>query len=268
MRSAAVPLAVALVVAAGLGAIAATVWVGAGVREETVVASPYEDGLRHDAERSARAALRPEVRVVAGLTDGDGPIVLELRDGAGRPIEDGAVTVELSRPETGRTARGAPARHLAGGRWSAPAAFPAPGPWDVRLDLRRGEDRVRVERRVEVRAPCDLGASACTLPLDGGGEVTLELSPRPLRTLRELAVSARLSPAAVGEETATVAFAMAGMEMGRNEARLAADGDGRLAGTAVLVPCPSGRRDWTAEVRVERAGAPARTARFRLSVPE
>jgi nitrogen fixation protein FixH len=253
---------------AGLGAIVATVVVGARVREETVVARPYEDGLRHDAERGARAALGLEVRL-APPEAGEGPIAFELIDGAGRPVDDGAVTLELSRPDTSRDMRAAAARAGGSGRWSAALAFPAAGPWDVRFDVARGGDRVRLERRVQVQAPCDLGAGPCTRPLAGGGEVTLELSPRPLAPMRELAVAASLRgvPGAEGAAVA-VSFAMPGMDMGRNEARLAPAGAGRHAGRAVLVRCPSGRGDWTAEVRVERPGAPAGTARFRLAVRE
>ena len=52
-----IELAIAAGSAAALGAVVVTVWVGASVREDTVVAHPYEDGLRQDAERHARAAL-------------------------------------------------------------------------------------------------------------------------------------------------------------------------------------------------------------------
>jgi nitrogen fixation protein FixH len=248
----------------------ATVVVGARVREETVVARPYEDGLRHDAERGARAALGLEVRLAGAAPEaGEGPIAFELIDGAGRPVDDAAVTLELSRPDTSRDTRAAAARAGGSGRWSAALAFPAAGPWDVRFDVVRGGDRVRLERRVHVQAPCDLGAGPCTRPLEGGGEVTLELSPRPLAPMRELAVAARVrgAPGAEGAAVA-VSFAMAGMDMGPNEVRLAPAGGGRHAGKAVLVRCPSGREEWTAEVRVERPGAPARTARFRLAVRE
>jgi hypothetical protein len=168
-------LGVAAVIAAVLGATAATIAIAARVGEETVVASPYEEGLRHDAAR---------------------------------------------------------ARH-------------APG------------------------APCDLRASACTLPLGGGGTVTLELSPRPLRTMRELAVRAEVRGAAGDEGAAVlVSFEMEGMRMGENVARLAPAGNGRHEGRAVLVRCPSGRRDWTAALRVERAGVPPSAALFRFTVEE
>jgi hypothetical protein len=83
--------------------------------------------------------------------------------------------------------------------------------------------------------------------------LALGLSPRPIRTLRELAVE--VSGVERAEEV-TVSFAMAGMDMGENTVRLAPDGPVRWRGKAVLVRCPSGRRDWIATVRV-RGPAPA-----------
>jgi hypothetical protein len=122
---------------------------------------------------------------------------------------------------------------------------------------------------------CDAGAAPCTLPLGGGGTVTLDVGPRPVRTMAELKVTVDVRepphpdppPSWVrgtGEREVTIAFSMPGMEMGRNEIRLAPSGGGRFSGTGVLVRCPSGRRDWVAEVRVESPGAAPRTARFAI----
>jgi hypothetical protein len=127
---------------------------------------------------------------------------------------------------------------------------------------------------------CDAGAAPCTQPLGGGGTVTLDVGPRPVRTMVELTVTVRLSPPSPrgpspvaeggrGEGArVTVSFSMPGMEMGRNEIRLAPSGDGRFSGTGVLVRCPSGRRDWAAEVRVEPPGAAPRAARFAIRAEE
>jgi hypothetical protein len=172
--------ALATAIAAGIGTIVATVWIGSRVREDTVVANPYEEGLRL----------------------------------------------------TGRGARG-----------TAEAE----------------------------RARCDLATGPCTRALPGGGEVTLEIGPRPLRTMAALDVRAELSGAApAGSDDVAVAFSMVGMEMGENEVRLAR-ADRAFAGTAVLVRCPSGRKDWVAEVRVAPAGAPvdaSRAVRFPFTVEE
>jgi hypothetical protein len=159
------------------------------------------------------------------------------------------------------------------------------GPWLLRFDVRRGEDRVRIEKLVRVGTPpaqrevalavdaaaaCDLGQGPCTRALDGGGDVTLELGPRPLRTMRELAVTAEVrgGEAAMADGEVKVFFAMKGMQMGDNTSALAAAGAGRFTGRAVLVRCPSGRKDWTADVMVTQPGASPRTARFELTVAE
>ena len=272
-----------IVVAAGclaaLGAIAASVWIGASVREDTVVAHPYEDGLRQDAERHARAAVGLAVAIPAVPDAGTSPLAFELRDRTGGPVDDATVAVEVSRPATSRGERSAAARSLGGGRWTADVAFPEPGPWDVRFDVVRGKDRVRLERRVGVRARCDLGSGPCTARLDDGAEVTLDLAPRPIRTMQELAVRADVKwpsrPALAAVSTASpvevaVAFSMVDMDMGPNRVVLAPAIGGsaaRLEGTAVLVRCPSGRREWLAEVTVQNGGV-AGTARFPLTLPE
>ncbi len=98
--------------------------------------------------------------------------------------------------------------------------------------------------------------------------MTLELWPRPLRTMRDLSMRARLRGSEADGAAVLVSFALEGMEMGPNVARLAPAKDGRFEGRAVLVRCPSGRRDYTATVRIERPGAPDRTALFRFTVAE
>jgi hypothetical protein len=162
-------LALAAAIAAGLGAIAATIWVGAGVREETVVAKPYEAGLAH--------------------------------------------------------------------------------------------------------SECDLSRGPCTRPLAGGGALVLELSPRPLRPKHELAVRVEVrppagAPAAAEAEAVSASFSMPGMYMGENRVALAREAPGRWRGAAVLVPCPSGRREWAADVVAVRRGGGEDAARFLFRVEE
>jgi nitrogen fixation protein FixH len=62
----------------------------------------------------------------------------------------------------------------------------------------------------------------------------------------------------------SVSFEMPGMRMGKNEVKLARAGAGRFEGKAVLVRCPSGRKDWIATVSLARAGAAAGVLRFPL----
>jgi len=286
-------LVLLLAVATVFALIAATVVVGSKVREETVVEHPYEEGLHHDADRASRAALGLAVAVEDDRpAAGKPPLTFRLTDRQGRVVAGAKVTVEVSRPDTSHGELRADARETAPGRYAADLAFPAAGAWDVRFDVRRGEDRVRLEKRVTARGACDLGAGPCTAPLSGGGQVTLELGPRPLRTMKDLAVRAAVSrggeardgapaPSSLsptggegrGERAAgagvklSVSFTMPGMEMGRNEVALEPGPDG-FAGKAVLVRCPSGRKQWAADVAVTRGGAAPETARFPFTVVE
>lgn len=260
-------LALGLAVATGVGVIFATVVVGSKVREETVVAKPYEEGLRHDADTASRAALGLAVTVedeapVAGAA----PLAFRLADRQGAPVEGASVEVQLSRPDTSRGEVRAEVKETGAGRYAAPVALPAPGPWDVRFDVRRGQDRVRLERRLVAAAACDLAAGPCTRILPGGDEVTFELGPRPLRMMAELAavVTVRRGGAPAEPDGVAVSFEMPGMRMGRNEVRLARSGAGRFEGKAVLVRCPSGRKDWVATISLARAGAEAGAVRFPL----
>ena len=273
-------LSLGIVVALILAIIGATVFVGSKVREETVVERPYEEGLHHDAERASRAALGLTVALDEdGLAAGTTPISFRLADRQARPFAGARVTVEVSLPDTSRGEVRAQAREVAPGRYAADVALPSEGPWDLRFDVTLGADRVRLERRVVAVAPCDLAAGPCTRPLPDGAQVTLELGPRPLRTMRDLAVRAsvrwptrleRVRESQAYPVDLSVAFSMPGMEMGQNRVRLEPARDG-WQGTAVLVRCPSGRRSWLAEVTVALRGADrdaAQTARFPLTVAE
>jgi hypothetical protein len=148
-----------------------------------------------------------------------------------------------------------------------------PNPYEAGLrhteERRLGEPPRLTEERRPGERPCDLSAGPCVLLLPWSGEVTLELSPRPLRTMVELQVRAVVRDPArlTGSERVGVAFSMVGMEMGENVARLARAGEAWV-GTAVLVRCPSGRKDWVAEVRVDQPGTVGRAVPFPFTVSE
>lgn len=100
-------LALAVVVAAGLGTVGATVAIGSRVEERTVVANPYEAGLRHGdavAARRAGRGERPRVAPPCELAAGGcvapaGPYEVRLELGP-RPLRTMAeltATVELRR---------------------------------------------------------------------------------------------------------------------------------------------------------------------------
>ena len=186
-----------------VAAVAGAIVLGNHMAEPTVVADPYEEGLRYDETRAGAA-------------------------GAGAATASEAAT--------------------------SPAHAHA-------------HDTASVGLRAPPR--CDLGRGPCAQRV-GGATVTLALSPRPLRTMSELAVAVEVSPAsAASDGQGAVAFAMPGMEMGDNRARLALAGPGRWQGKGVLVRCPSGRKRWAAEVEVPAAaGAAPLRAAFLFDVVE
>ncbi len=119
---------------------------------------------------------------------------------------------------------------------------------------------------------CDLAAGPCAHTVDGA-VVTLEVAPRPLRTMRdlELTVDARRGALPIADRVVDVALTMPGMYMGENRVRLAPLGGGRYRGHGVLVRCPSGRHTWSAEVTVaprEPATAGPVRASFTFDVAE
>lgn len=268
-------LFIGIVLVAGLGTVVATIAVGSLVKEEVVVERPYETGLGYDADRAARASLGWTARVEdPALAAGRAAVRFTLWDGAGAPLDGAQVTVSATRAETSRERVSAAATPLGGGAYAAELAFAAQGEWIVQLDVRRGKDRLSLERSVRVSAgpaACDLAAGACARRLEDGRTVTLELGPRPLRAFATLAVRADLRDAQgrpVEAAQVSVSFEMPGMFMGENRAELAPAGAGRYAGGAVLVRCPSGRRDWRATVAVRGEGIAPASAPFDFRVSE
>lgn len=163
MRPATFAAVLAAAVAGAIGAVAANFVVGARLFEPTVVANPYEAGLRYDEERKKGAA---------------------------------------------------------------PSATP--------------------------HAACDAARGPCRAAAPGG-EVTLEVLPRPVRALADLEFVVRVPE---GATPGPISLSMPGMTMGENRVKLSRGADGAWRGWGVVVRCPSGGRRWTASVALP-GGAPA-----------
>jgi hypothetical protein len=84
-----------------------------------------------------------------------------------------------------------------------------------------------------------------------------------------LEFSVSVSPPAAAEgASAAITLTMPHMYMGETRVALAPAAQGLFRGKGVVVRCSTGRRDWAADVRIERAGAEVATARFPLVVAE
>lgn len=266
--------ALAAVVVGALGSVVGVIWIGASVSETAVSDASHEHGLRYDRERALaaplglRAAFDP-----ASLAPGGATLAFTLHDKAGAPVPGAAIQVALHRPAAG----GAPGRHAAardagGGRYEAALGFEAPGFWDVRLDVTRGDLTVGLVQQVHVRGaaapPCDLAAGPCRATA-GPLELSLDLG-RSLKLMQDLPVevAVRRAGAPLDGAAVEVAFAMKDMTMGENRVALAPAGEGRYRGAGVLVRCASGRLDWVATVTVRAPGAAPESASFAFAARE
>jgi nitrogen fixation protein FixH len=260
-------LLIALLAAAVLGLIAFTIYTGARISEGTVVANPYEAGLHHDDARHRAEALGWTLAVdEAGLRVGASGLALSLAGTDGAPLAGAEVRVRLSRAGTSRLDRTAAAIPEGEGRYRAAVPLPEGGYWDLAVAVRRGDDRMAFERRIHVAAAepgCDLSRGPCGADA-GGARLTLELSPRPVRPLADLAATVTLLRDGIPLDGAEVGVevTMPGMFMGENRAALRPLGGGRYEGRLVVMRCASGRSDWIAEVVARLPGGGEARASF------
>ncbi|MDA8099546.1 MAG: FixH family protein [Nitrospiraceae bacterium] len=104
-----------------------------------------------------------------------------------------------------------------------------------------------------IKADCQISEHPCTKTTDGL-TATLEITPRPVRDMRELVFTVFLSQGskAVTDAKVAVDLTMPDMIMGQNLVRMAHKMQGIYAGKGVIVRCPSGKKLWRAEVRAHR----------------
>ncbi len=111
------------------------------------------------------------------------------------------------------------------------------------------------------QADCDLAAGACvkTVGADHPVQVTLDIEPRPLATMKRLVFTVGVAGTAGEMNNAEVFIdlTMPGMSMMENRIHLRRTQDGRYAGEGVIVKCSSGRKIWKADVTIDRHGAAA-----------
>jgi hypothetical protein len=111
-------------------------------------------------------------------------------------------------------------------------------------------------------ADCAISAGPCERGVPGSDlRITLEIEPRPVRAMADLAfaVGARRGEEPLPAAEVELSLSMPGMYMGDHRVPLAPAGPGRWRGPGVFVRCPSGGRTWSAEVVLRPPGqAPLR----------
>lgn len=118
-----------------------------------------------------------------------------------------------------------------------------------------GADQRAVASDQEVkRIDCRASAGPC-MKTAGGLTVTFDISPKPVKVMRDLAFTVTLSDNGkpVTDASVMIDFTMPGMFMGKNAVRLKQTRQGVYSGTGVIVKCPSGEKIWQASLVLRRA---------------
>ena len=101
-------------------------------------------------------------------------------------------------------------------------------------------------------ADCDLNAGPCTAKHPAGGEIVLDITPRPVPMLRPLRLVLELDSAARasldGPDALDLDLAGVEMYMGFQRPRLLHAGDGRFEGETTLPICTTEAMTWAATV--------------------
>jgi hypothetical protein len=94
-------------------------------------------------------------------------------------------------------------------------------------------------------------------------EVTLDITPRPVRHMQELTFRVTMVPAERLPSTLILDLSMPGMVMGKNQVTLKKRPDGAWEGKGIIVRCMSGRTLWKATLLSSELGNPAFTFNVR-----
>ncbi len=252
---------------AGIGGVflvllAATVYV-AVVSDEGLVEDAYYDRARNYlAVKEVEASLGLAIRVPDRLAAGRSRFAAVVTTSSG-PLRGAAAALHAMRLSgPGRDIRSA-LREESPGTYAGELALPDAGKWLMRLTVDRGP--LRTERQW-------LATAAPAAETPGGGDaprgrapgrdvhagpvagragtqaVILDISPKPVRAMRELAFSVALPGRDAALGPPRVDLEMPGMRMPPNRVDLARGADGIYRGTGVIVRCGTGRRTWSAAV--------------------
>jgi len=88
-------------------------------------------------------------------------------------------------------------------------------------------------------------------------QVTLDITPKPVRHMQELTFRVTMAPADRLPSTLTLDLSMPGMMMGKNQVTLKQQPGGAWEGKGIIVKCMSGRTLWQATILSPELGNPA-----------
>ena len=99
---------------------------------------------------------------------------------------------------------------------------------------------VSCSRGTEQPADCSIDRGSCT-KLIGKTEVIFDISPKPVKVMKELLFSVTVKSTKIKAPLLLV-LSMPGMYMGRNEVVLKQGPDGTFTGRGIIPRCPAGKK--------------------------
>lgn len=91
----------------------------------------------------------------------------------------------------------------------------------------------------------------------GDRQVTLDISPKPVKHMQELTFKVTMAPAEGLPSSLILDLSMPGMMMGKNQVTLKRQPGGAWEGKGIIVKCRSGRTLWQATILSPELGNPA-----------
>ncbi|NOQ77868.1 MAG: hypothetical protein GQ546_00550 [Gammaproteobacteria bacterium] len=103
--------------------------------------------------------------------------------------------------------------------------------------------------QIEPDKSCDLQKTACTLKLPGGGEVTLDIQPKPIPLVQNINITVNTD--VIKAEAVSVDFKGTTMNMGPNNVRLKSSTPNVYSGKGMLPVCIRNSMEWQADVYLQ-----------------
>lgn len=249
--------------------LGATIYLAAVSDEGLVEEGYYDRARRYLAAKETEEDLGLTIRVPGRLEAGRNRLSAVIATSSGPLRGASAVLHAMRLSGPGEDAR-SPLREEAPGTYAGDLVLPGPGEWLLRLTIESGP--VSTERQwLAAAAPAGPDKAATpdnaagrddrrgrTLGRDinagpvagsaGGRAVILEISPRPVRAMRELAFAVEIPGAGGTGAAPRIDLGMPGMRMPPNRVVLRKGADGLYRGTGAIVRCGSGKRTWSATV--------------------
>ncbi len=241
--------------------LGATIYIASVSDEGLVEDACYERSVRYLATSELEEDLGLTIRLPGRLEAGKNRVAAVVATASG-PLRGAAAAVYAMRLRGPGEDRSSPLLEQEPGTYAGDLVLPGAGQWLLRLTVDRGG--LRTERRWLAtaaepgtgrsgegpRRPSPGGDihSGPVTAFAGGQAVILDVSPRPVRAMRELTFSVETPGTGASREAPRIDLAMPGMRMPPNRVDLRRGADGIYRGKGTIVRCGSGRRTWTATV--------------------